>query len=223
MKSFKLKKIFQNNSIAKVTLLFIASLLALNNLMAQSKAEMKLAIETGLPLFTESENFGFFLYAEPKLKSSKNTFIGLRIGISVNTQKIENNDSLQFIIDDKSDNGGFSFVPTLDYYFKKRDFKNHFFRPYTGLGLGYYLLSNYIDVSKTIINNPREDKFEVYVNNQVGFLLRTGLESNRWRIGLEYNYISKASIKIPNGQTIGSVNNGYFGLSFGYIFGGKKR
>ncbi len=60
------------------------------------------------------------------------------------------------------------------------------------------------------------------VNNQVGFLLRGGFELGKTRLGLEYNFIPKADIEIPNGQIIGTVDNSYFGLSIGFTIGGGK-
>jgi len=131
--------------------------------------------------------------------------MGLRIGIVLNPQKFENHDSLQFEIDEEFDNGGISFVPTIDYYLNGNNY-----RPYLGLGVGAYLLTSYVDV----ISNTSSDEFEVKVNKQVGVLLRGGFESNRLRFRLEYNFIQKADIKIPNG---GTVNNSYLGLSFGFI------
>ena len=94
----------------------------------------------------------------------------MRIGITINAQKFENNDNFQFIIDDKSDNGGFSFVPTFDYYFNKNKF-----RPTIGLGIGYYLLATYIDVYPAFIANPSENIMEGRANKQIGFLLRGDL------------------------------------------------
>ena len=60
-------------------------------------------------------------------------------------------------------------------------------------------------------------------NFQIGFLLRGGLEIGKIRCGLEYNLISKADIKMPNGQIIGTVNNSYLGLFIGFTIGGGKR
>ena len=60
-----------------------------------------------------------------------------------------------------------------------------------GFGVGPYLLTNYIDVFVYSSQNG----FEVYVKNQVGLLLRGGWESEKLRLGLEYNFISKADIK----------------------------
>ncbi|MBL4668369.1 MAG: hypothetical protein HRT73_05085 [Flavobacteriales bacterium] len=198
----------------KKQLLFIALLFCLFNLNAQEKNTIKLGIEPGILLFSSSENLGLLFNIEPKLKISKNAFMGLRIGIVLNPQKFENHDSLQFEIDEEFDeefdNGGISFVPTIDYYLNGNNY-----RPYLGLGVGAYLLTSYVDV----ISNTSSDEFEVKVNKQVGVLLRGGFESSRLRFGLEYNFIQKADIKIPNGEVIGTVDNSYLGLSFGLIIG----
>lgn len=199
----------------KKELLLIASLFCLFNLNAQVKNNMKLGIETGFLLLSDSENLGMFLNVEPKLKILQNAFMGVRFGVTLNSQKFEIDDGSQFNIDDENDHAVISFVPTFDYYLNANNF-----RPYLGLGLGIYLFSD-IDVSQ-IVANPTEDEFEVRVNNQVGVLLRGGFELGKLRFGLEYNYIQKADIEIPNGQVIGTVNNSYFGLSIGYAIGGGK-
>ncbi len=60
------------------------------------------------------------------------------------------------------------------------------------------------------------------VKNQLGLLLRGGLEIGNTRYGIAYNFIPKAAIKIPNGQIIGTINNSYLGLSIGFKLGGRK-
>ncbi|MEB3345758.1 hypothetical protein U6A24_09815 [Aquimarina gracilis] len=106
-----------------------------------------------------------------------------------------------------------SFVPTFDYYFNES-----YYRPYAGIGLGYYIFNN-IDVSD---QNGSSNGLEGSVNNQLGFLVRGGLELGNTRLGLEYNFITKADIEIPNGEIIGTVDNSYLGLSFGFVIGGRE-
>jgi len=61
------------------------------------------------------------------------------------------------------------------------------------------------------------------VNNQLGLLLRGGLELGNTRFGLEYNFIPKSDIEISNSQIVGTVDNSYLGLSIGFTLGtGKK-
>ncbi|WP_133067191.1 hypothetical protein [Flagellimonas pacifica] len=173
---------------------------------------MKLRIEPGVLLKTKSENIGLMLNVEPKIEISYNSVIGLRFGISVNSQKFETNNSSQFFIDEENDNAVISFVSTFDHYLNE-----NYNRPYLGIGIGYYLLSP-IDVSFAGSQNILEGT----VKNQLGLLLRGGFELGNTRLGLEYNFIPKADIKIPGDKAVGIVNNSYFGLSIGFTIGGRK-
>ncbi|WP_025739761.1 porin family protein [Aquimarina pacifica] len=206
---FELITFHTKNTALKKKWLPIAVSLSLFNLQAQ----VKLRIEPGVLLETDSENIGILLNIEPQIKSSKNTVIGLRIGIALNPQKFEINESSPFFIDDLDDNGIISFVPTFDYYLNENDY-----RPYIGLGIGYYIFND-MDVSN---RNGTTDLLEGSVNNQLGLLFRGGLELGTTRFGLEYNFITQADIIIPNGEEIGTVNNSYLGISIGFMLGGNK-
>ncbi len=197
----------------KKNLILTTLLFCLFNLNAQEENSLTLRIEPGFLLYSDSENLGLLLNIEPKIKSSENTVIGLRFGVALNSQKFKNIDSSQFFIDDQNDNAVISFVPTFDYYLNENNYC-----PYIGIGLGYYLWS-YIDVSR---RNGSVDVLEGSVNDQVGFLVRGGFELGNTRLGLEYNFILKADIEIPNGQIIGTVDNSYLGVSIGFTIGGGK-
>ncbi len=234
MKVFQLRLFYFYNksAILKSKMLLIILLSCLFNLSVQSQSNVKLKIETGVLWTSKSANpgfpwfNGFFFRVEPKLKTSKNTFIGLRIGASEN-EKIENYNPLQsysynnpndgLIQFTNPDNGIISIVPTFDYYFNENKY-----RPYLGGGVGYYFLTNFTEVSPTGIPNPSENILEVSVKNRLGILLRGGLDLGKFIIGLEYNFIPKTDIEIPNGQVIGTINNSYVGLSIGYTIGLRK-
>ena len=207
MKIFQLQFFTKRYTTLNEKLLLISLLFGLFNLNAQ----VKLRIEPGVLLKTESENLGLMLNVEPNIEISKNSVIGLRFGLALNPQKFETNDSSQFFFDDKNDNAVLSFMPTFDFYLNE-----NYTRPYLGLGLGYYLFSS------VVIANPSENVTEGSVNNQLGLLLRGGFEWGKTKLGLEYNFIPKADIKIPSDQTIGTVNNSYFGVSIGFTIGGGK-
>ncbi|MEX0272984.1 MAG: hypothetical protein AB3N16_01245 [Flavobacteriaceae bacterium] len=182
--------------------------------LPNTNAQAKLRIEPGFLLNTDSENLGLMFNVEPKIKSSKNAIIGLRFGIALNPQKFKIDDSSSFFIDGTHDNGVISFVPTYDYFLN-----DNFYRPYLGFGMGYYIFNN-IDVSE---RNGSSGTLEGSVNNQLGFLIRGGLELGFTRIGLEYNVIPKADIQILDGRMAGTVDNSYLGLSIGFGIGGRKR
>jgi len=246
MKFFQLKLFyFYNKSILLKTMLFLMiSLLCIWSLTAQKESNFQLKIETG-PLtdlvkkrmdYSRSFFSGAFLHVEFKLKTSKNTFIGLRIGPSQNTQLIKNSFSNQFDILDKIDfknhwngiasNDVFSFVPTFDYHY----FMGKNLRPYFGVGIGWNLLST---AKKTFAIGNRFDELELSVNNQVGFLIRGGFgfrklivgrfDLSKFSLGLEYYFVPKTDVNISNGQKIGTLANSYLGFSMGYTIGLGKR
>lgn len=217
----------------KTLILLKILLFCLLSLSAQKSSNIILKIETGILWTSDSANpdfpwfNGFFLHLEPKLKTSINTFIGLRIGTSVNEKKNDNFDLLQFyrynnpsngiIQFTNPDNGIISIVPTFDYYFIENNV-----RPYLGLGVGYYFLTNYTDVSRRGIANPFEDGLKLGVKDQAGFLLRGGLDWGNLIVGLEFNYIPRADIEVQGEELIGTVDNSYVGLSIGYAIGAGK-
>ncbi len=206
MNVFQLKLFCNKSAILKKKLFLIPLLFCLFHLNAQEESNLSWRIEPGLLLFSESENLGLLLNVESNIKISDNKVIGLRFGVALNSQKFKNIDSSQFFINKEHDNAVISFVPTFDYYLNDEKY-----RPYIGLGIGYYLL-NYIDVYRYGSSKLLEGD----VNDQAGFLLRAGFEFGNKRLGLEYNFIPKADIEIPDGQIIGTVDNSYIGLSIGF-------
>lgn len=196
------------------------------------KTNIKLKIEAGfLWDWVEGKVYlsGPFLNVEPKVKTSRNTVIGLRFGAALNTQRILTADARQFQInnyfnENGNNNGVFSFVPTIDYYFTENKF-----RPYLGLGIGY----NFLTTSKKVfVIRNASDELELSVNNRVSFLLRGGLDLSKvivgrfdlskFIVGLEFNYIPKTDVEISNGQIVGTIVTSNIALSIGYTIGVRK-
>ncbi|MFK7770807.1 MAG: hypothetical protein AB8F94_01665 [Saprospiraceae bacterium] len=226
----QLKLFYLNNKSAllRIILLSLISWFNLFNLNAQKETSIKLKIETGI-LWDAVEGkiylSGFFFNIEPKLKTSKKIFIGLRFGAAFNTQRILISDSPPFFnINASGGNGVISIVPTFDYFFTKKKI-----RPYLGLGFGYYFLNT---SKKAFANGSSSNLLELNVNNQIGFLIRGGFnlhklvigryDLSKFTIGLEWNFIPKANVEILNGQKIGTIVNSNIALSIGYIFGNAK-
>ena len=201
------------------------------NLSAQKEPNIKLKLEVGLSWKPAEKERTYWDWAplfslEPKLKTSKKTFIGLRIQV---TENFPNNDEykpLQFFIDNNisinfleapSSTNLISVVPTFDYYFSRKRFS-----PYLGAGIGYYFLTTSKGVS--VFGTSFVDELETSVDNPVGLLIRGGLGMRKLSVGLEFNYLLEANIKIPNGLIIGTVDESFIVLSIGYTFGiGKHR
>ena len=195
----------------KKKLVSIIILLGVFNLNAQETSNITIRIAPGALFDTDSKNLGISLDVEPKIKVSENAVIGLKFGLILNSQKFEISEDSPFSIDEEKDNAVISFVPTYDYYLNS----NHI-RPFFGIGIGYYL------VSQIALANPSQGISDGEVNNQIGGLLRTGVELGKIRFELAYNLIPKADIVIPNNQVIGTVDNSYLGLSIGFTIGGKR-
>ena len=200
---------------------------AIFDVNAQEKSNIQLKVEAGPNWDWVEERIyisGSFLSIEPKLKTSENTVIGLRIGAAKNTQRILTLSPIQFLINnDSGKNRVFSFVPTFDYYFKNKNF-----RPYVGIGAGYYFLTTSKDVLVFDNTSSVNDLLELSVNNQAGILLRGGLnlhklvirdfDLSKLTIGLEFNYVPTVDVKIPDGQIVGTVLTSNIALSLGYTF-----
>lgn len=196
---------------------------------AQEQGNMKLKIETGLDLGKP----GVFLNVEPKIKSSEATVFGLRFGIvaysgsndvsTANTQTTGNNADFEYTISETSGNGIISFVPTFDYYLNESIFvERHVFRPYLGLGVGFYILGTYLEVTQLDIANAMEKEVRGRISNQIGFLFRAGIELEKLIIGLEYNLTPKADIDLSNSETIGTIDLSFVGLSLGFMIDLQK-
>lgn len=198
----------RKNAVLKGKLLLITVLFCFLN----ANAQVTIRIEPGVLLKTDSENLGLLFNIEPKVKTSKNTAIGLRFGVAINPQKIRMDDNLPLAIDELDDHGIISVVPTFDYTLHKKRSSS-----YVGVGLGYFLFNN-LDI--TTRNNGSSGVLEGIVKNQLGFLLRGGLEIENIRFGVEYNFVQKGNIKIPNGQKAGTIDNSYLGLFTWFTIGG---
>lgn len=189
------------------------------HIQAQLSNNLKVSAEGGFPIGKTSDNLGFFIYVEPKLKVHENTFLGIRFGIAINTQTLENENSRQFSFDAASDHGFFSIVPTLDYYWPKERFS-----PFIGVGVGPYSLANTLDISGFGTGNRDEDNFEVEIGYRLGGLIRGGVEFEKLRIGIEYNFVPETSVTSPfSEKKVGTVNSSYYGFSFGYVLKGKSQ
>jgi len=204
--------------LGKRIVLLIILAISVYHLNAQEKNKLTVTLETGLLISPDFENLGLVLQLEPKLKINANSVIGLRYGFAINSRAIKNYNSFEYNTDGESFSSVISITPTFDYYFYKNQSS---FNPYLGAGLGYYVLKD-MEISRPVINTDA-DVFNGSIKNQFGFLIRSGFETGKLRLSLEYNFIPKAEINISNGDVVGAINDSYFGITLGLIIGGGKR
>jgi len=194
------------------------------NLSAQNEPNVKLKVEAGINWKPAEKNRNYWDWAihlslEPKLKTSKNTFIGLKILVTENFPNNEVYRSPQFFIDNNirinfseaNSTNLISVVPTFDYYFSKKKLNL-----YLGTGIGIYILEPAI---KFLKESTSSMVLKTGVDDQLGFLIRGGIDIWKLIIGLEFNYVLEAEIKTQDGLIIGSVDDSFIALSIGYSFG----
>ena len=195
----------------KLTVVLLSAFL----LVLDINAQVTVRTEIGFPLGTDNDNIGFFVNIEPRVQVMKKAIAGVRIGVSVNSDIISLNQDRAYFIDPKDDNGLISLVPTFDYYLNEK--KN---RPFLGLGIGYCIFN---DVDFTDRSNGDRNNLTVKTEDKVGMLIRGGLEIQNLRLCVEYNLVPEMDLKIPDGQTVGTIENSFVGISLGYNFGQKDR
>ena len=195
------------------------------NLNAQKEPNFKLKVAAGLnwkPAEKDVNLLGQIYGLEFNLKTSKKTFIGLRIQANENHSNNEKYKPTQFFIDNNfrinvvedTPSTLISLVPTVDYYFGENDIK-----PYFGIGVGIYRLAPSI---KSLQQSNSLEVLQTSIDKQIGFLIRGGIDIWKLTIGLEYNYLSETSIKIPNGLVIGTVDDSFLACSIGYLFRNRR-
>lgn len=194
---------------------FVLIVFALSSIQihAQTSSNFKLGIEAGVVLFRVNPdmNYGLLFNVEPKIRVSENMFVGMRIGLALNPHKFEEVDSRQYFIGDSFDDPILSFVPSVDYFFNGK-----FSGFYIGGGAGAYIWPKSF---VAVIGNSPDASLKAKAKEQLGILLRGGFEWKNFRIGFEYNYISRTDIVIPNDELIATADGRYYGLTFGYILG----
>ena len=92
---------------------------------------------------------------------------------------------------------------------------------------------NNIDINSILntFNNLADLPNDLLVNNSIsvdsrtkfGYLLKTGIESGRFRLGVDYNHVPNSVLSNTAGKAIGKANNSYFGLHLGFFIGGRGK
>ena len=101
-----------------------------------------------------------------------------------------------------------SYLLTGDYYFTNK----YSFRPFAGVGLGSYTIAS----SNTAVD-------EVSSGSKFGGMIRAGIETGHFRLGLEYNLVPSINVSGYNSNgtpTTLQSKNGYLGIKIGIVIGG---
>jgi len=207
-------------------MLLIKSLLSLNfiflfflNTIAQEKKEFITGITFGIQtIYSENGSGSLGLTYEPTHSITNTNILGLRLGGSFGFGRtIKSVDESRFR--ESPDQLNISFTGHLTATYEKQFRSNEkLFRPYIGTGIGYYITTKQ---SFEITNNDEQlfNEEDAKTNGQVLFLIRSGFDIGKFRLGLEYNYIPYVNFKISNGEKVGTSKDSFTALTIGYTAG----
>jgi hypothetical protein len=185
-------------------LLFIFALLHLTEKTNAQDADpyRPFNIEIGLGVAVQhAQSAGMLLYMEPAYMVNSRFKAGFRLEMMVASMKFIGSDAL-----------------TMDYYLTR----NHARYIFVGGGFGYYNSSSTggCDPGPTTTHT-------VSGTNNWGALLRTGIEIQHLRLGIEYNFVPSTYVSAvdANEHTTSTViyKNSYLGFKAGICIGGGKK
>lgn len=192
--------------------IFVA-LLIMNTAYSQQAGRFRYQMDLGTAV-PKDGGIGAIVNIEPQVLAMDNLAIGMRMGVAGLAKDI-----VYYDIPDDYDGeigANVSVLATANYYF---NFGKGNVAPYVGAGFGYYGLSN-IDIEETNID---EDEIE---NLEAAFawapMVRAGVELNKFRIGVEYNFVPKSNLQNVGGDVIGQATNEYFAFTLGFFVGGGR-
>lgn len=139
---------------------------------------------------------------EPKYAVLEQLSVGLRLQVAATGRADESGD-----LEEVKANA--SYAAMGDYYFT-----NTRFRPFAGLGAGYFQVAGLSVAS---------DNESVSVDGKFGGVLRGGFEFGHLRAEAEYNLIGASqAFDFTTGQKTEKVQNRYWGIKLGFNIGGGR-
>jgi len=176
----------------------------------------KVDVAFGYAMPAGSGSKGGVLFAiEPKYAVLNQLSVGLRMEAAVTARAAVAPDGSSASGDVKASG---SYLATGDYYFM-----NTAFRPFAGVGAGIFTLAG---VSASA-DNSGNGTLTAASSSKFGGLIRAGFEFGHFRMGVEYNLISKSSVPVTDmsGNNLGNVDikNSYLGIKAGFFFGGGRK
>ena len=191
----------------------LVALLIMNTAYSQQAGKFRYQMDFGTAV-PKDGGLGAIVNLEPQVLVMNNLAVGMRMGVAGLAKDI-----VYYDIPDDYDGeigANLSVLATANYYF---NFGRGKVAPYIGGGFGYYSLSN-IDIEDTDID---EDDVE---NLEADFawapMVRAGVELNKFRIGVEYNFVPKSNLQNVGGDVIGRATNEYFAFTLGFFVGGGR-
>ena len=147
---------------------------------------------------------GIAVYLEPGYRISDQILVGLRIESAVMAKAVGNQEASAKAV------GSYSL--TGQYYFNNNDF-----RPFVGLGVGYFALAA-VEVTGSTGSAT--------AGNKIGFFPRVGFDFGHFNFIFDYNIVGATKEVEVSGTTVdlGSdeIKNSYMSIKLGVSIGGGR-
>lgn len=199
------------NNIMKKLLGVLVALLIMNTAYSQQAGKFRYQMDLGFAA-PKDGGVGALVHLEPQILVLDNLALGMRLGVTGMAKDV----TYYQIPDDYEGelSANVSVSGTANYYFNFDDSK---VAPYVGAGFGYYALSN-LDIEGDDI----EDTQNLEADFAWAPMVRAGVELNKFRIGVEYNFVPKSNLQNVSGDVIGQATNEYFAFTLGFFVGGGR-
>jgi hypothetical protein len=191
----------------------LVALFLINTAYSQQAGKFRYQMDLGIAA-PKDGGIGAIVNLEPQVLVLNNLALGMRLGVAGLAKDI-----VYYDIPDDYDGeigANVSLLGTANYFF---NFGKGNVAPYVGAGFGYYSLSN-LEIEDSYYH---DDDFE---NLEADFawapMLRAGVELNKFRIGVEYNFVPKSNLQNVRGDVIGQATNEYFAFTLGFFVGGGR-
>lgn len=193
----------------KKVIFFAVAMMACTFAQAQTEGKVRVGLDMGAAL--PGDGGGFLFNLEGGYNLADNMRVGLRFGSAafVKGVVLDSGDELESA--SVSANG--SYIATFDYYLNN----GGSFAPFAGAGVGIYNVA-----SVGVSGGDTAEDFEgtVDAGAKFGGFVRGGFELGKFRMGLEYNFVPGSPLINSAGNEVGTMNNGYLGITLGFFVGG---
>lgn len=181
----------------------------LTAVQAQEQGKVRVGLDLGAAI--PGGGAGLLFALEGGYNIADNMRVGLRWGSAafVKGVVLDSGDELE----SASVSANVSYMATFDYYINS----GGSFAPYAGAGLGIY---NVASVGIESGDTAEDFSGVVDAGAKFGAFVRGGFELGKFRMGLEYNFVPGSPLINSAGNEVGTMNNGYLGITLGFFVGG---
>ncbi len=189
----------------------LSALFLLAVLFSHAQEEGKFRVGLNLGAAIPSGGVGFMIDLEPKYNLNERMNVGIRLGSAAVIKSVELTDGDDF--ESASVSATATYFGTFDYYFPT----SSSFTPYVGGGLG--LIRN---AAVSVNDGDDVDSSALDASTGFGGVVRGGFEAGKFRFTLEYDLIPETTLENANGDEVGTIKNGFFGVAVGFFVGGGR-